>query len=242
MDSSYEVDLSLVIPVKNESGNLPLLFADIVKVMAARPERYEIVFIEDGSTDDSYAVLARLKQQNPGLIRLIKFERNFGKSAALAAGFERARGEYIIIMDADRQNDPVDIPKFLDAVRQYDIVCGYRQKRLDNWFRLAQSRIANRIRNWFTHDGIRDSGCGYQALRRACLGKIRLYGGMHRFLPCLFKMEGFQLGQVPVLHHPRTVGVSNYFFWTRLRRSLLDLLAVRWMIYRHIAYRVSEEK
>ena len=198
-------------------------------------------FIDDGSTDNSYQVILQLQAQDP-LIRALRFDRNYGKTAALTAGFERARGDVIIIMDGDRQNDPQDIPQFLEKIKDYDIVCGYRARRLDSWWRLKQSRIANWIRNKFTHDGVRDSGCGYQALRRSCLTKIRLYGGMHRFLPCLFQMEGFSFAQIPVLHHPRTAGVSNYPFWQRLRRATVDLLAVRWMLYRHIRYQVSDER
>lgn len=236
-----EVDLSVVIPIKNESENLPLLVRDLMAVLSQCKETYEILFIDDGSTDDSYQVMRQLQAEQP-CIRAIQFDRNYGKTAALSAGFERARGEVIIIMDGDRQNDPVDIPKFLEAIRGHDIVCGYRARRLDSWFRLAQSRIANRIRNKFTRDGVRDSGCGYQALRRACLAKIRLYGGMHRFLPCLFQMEGFSFTQIPVLHHPRTAGVSNYPFWQRLRRACVDLFAVRWMLFRRISYKVSDEQ
>jgi glycosyltransferase involved in cell wall biosynthesis len=230
-----------VIPIKNESGNLPFLVEDLNKVLRPLGKAFEIVFIEDGSTDNSYEIILQLQAQNPE-IRCIRFDRNYGKSAALQAGFERARGEFIIIMDGDRQNDPVDIPKFLEAIQNVDIVCGYRARRLDHKWRLIQSRIANRIRNAFTHDGVRDSGCGYQALRRACLRKIKLYGGMHRFLPCLFQMEGYTFAQIPVLHHPRVAGISNYPFWQRLRRATVDLFAVRWMLYRRIAFKVSEER
>jgi dolichol-phosphate mannosyltransferase len=241
METPPPPNLSIVVPVKNESENLPLLVEDLRCVMASRPEAYEIVFIEDGSTDNSYQVIRQLQAQHPA-IGCIKFDRNYGKSAALTAGFARARGEVIIIMDGDRQNDPADIPQFLEKVKDYDIVCGYRVRRQDSWWRLKQSRIANRIRNAFTHDGVRDSGCGYQAFRRACLKDVRLYSGMHRFLPCLFQMEGYSFAQIPVRHHPRRAGVSNYPFWQRLRRSTMDLLAVRWMLHRHIRYQVSDER
>lgn len=240
-ETTQALDLSIVVPVKNESGNLTFLVEDIFKALQPVGTRFEIVFIEDGSTDNSYEVILKLQAAHPQ-IRCIRFDRNYGKSAALQAGFERARGEAIVIMDADRQNDPVDLPKFIEKVKEFDIVCGIRAKRLDSKWRLVQSRIANRIRNAFTHDGVRDSGCGYQALRRSCLKKIKLYGGMHRFLPCLLQMEGYTFAQIPVLHHPRMAGVSNYPFWQRLRRSVLDLFAVRWMIYRHIAYKISEER
>lgn len=241
MEKEKNIDISIVVPIRNESENVPALVEDLQKVLKPRAQCFEILFIDDGSTDSSYAVIQELKRLHPE-IRVIKFERNYGKTAALQAGFERALGEVLIIMDGDRQNDPVDIPGFLEKIKDYDIVCGYRARRLDSKWRLIQSRIANRIRNAFTHDGVRDSGCGYQALRRECLKKIKLYGGMHRFLPCLFQMEGFTFAQIPVLHHPRVAGVSNYPFWQRLRRATLDLLAVRWMLYRRIAYKISEER
>lgn len=241
MSDEYTIDLSIVIPIKNERDNLPLLMNDLRKALAGRPETFEVIFVDDGSTDDSFDVMLKLQQEYPE-IRILRFDRNYGKTPALSAGFARARGEVIVIMDGDRQNDPADIPNFLEAIRDCDIVCGYRRKRLDSRWRLIQSRIANRIRQAFTHDGVRDSGCGYQALRRSCLTRIHLFGGMHRFLPCLFQMEGFRFRQIPVLHHPRTAGVSKYPFWQRLRRSTLDLLAVRWMLHRRVRYTISDER
>jgi glycosyltransferase involved in cell wall biosynthesis len=242
VDELKKVDLSIVIPIKNESENLSLLMADLLAVLAQGRETYEIIFIDDGSTDCSCQVLEQLQLQSP-VLRAIRFDRNYGKTAALSAGFEQARGDTIIIMDGDRQNDPLDIPHFLKALEEgHDIVCGYRIKRSDNWFRRLQSRIANRIRNLFTHDGVHDSGCGYQAMRRECLKKIRLYSGMHRFLPCLFQMEGFSMAQIPVRHHPRMAGVSKYPFWRRLRRAGIDLIAVRWMLSRRIAYRMIDRR
>ena len=171
-------------------------------------------------------------------MRGIRFARNRGKTAALEAGFARAAGEFVVIMDADGQNDPEDIPALLDALREADIVCGTRRRRLDSKFRLVQSRVANGIRNAITRDGILDSGCGYQAFRRACLPSIKLREGMHRFLPCLFKIEGYRLAQVPVGHHPRSAGRSNYHFWSRTVQATLDLMAVRWMIVRSLRYRI----
>jgi glycosyltransferase involved in cell wall biosynthesis len=240
MAEQQDVDVSVVIPIRNESENMPHLVGDLFNALLPTGYTFEIIFIDDGSTDNSWTVMLGLRKQH-GEIRCVKFELNAGKSAALQAGFERARGRYILIMDGDRQNDPVDIPRFLEKLKDYDIVCGFRANRLDSKWRLIQSRIANRIRNRFTRDGVHDSGCGYQAFRRACLKNIKLYGGMHRFLPCLFQLEGFTLAQIPVLHHPRVAGVSNYPFWRRFRRATIDLFAVRWMLKRRIAFKVQEE-
>lgn len=235
------MDFSIVIPVKNESLNLPGLVNDIASACKPLGKSFEVVFIDDGSTDNTYGVIKDLAKQHD-FIRALQFDRNYGKTAALEAGFEKAQGEVIIIMDGDRQNDPCDIPKFLEQIPPYDIVCGYRQKRLDSWFRLAQSRFANKIRNSITKDGVRDSGCGYQAFRKECLKKIKLHTGMHRFLPCLFQMQGFKFSQIPVKHHPRSAGVSNYPFFSRTLGPLNDLFAVRWMQNRKIDYRVKDTR
>lgn len=236
------MDLSIVIPVKNERENLEPLTGELVEVLGQTGKSYEIVYIDDGSDDGSPELIERMRAANPA-IRLVRFERNYGKSAALKAGFAAAEGDIIIIMDGDRQNDPVDIPRFIEAMEEgNDIVCGVRRRRLDSKWRLIQSRIANRIRDKVTGDGVRDSGCGYQALRRACLKDIKLYEGMHRFLPCLFQLEGYKFSQIPVLHHPRTAGVSKYPFWSRLRRAFVDLLAVNWMKNRAIRYRIRQEQ
>jgi len=212
---------------------------DIETVCREMNRQYEVVFVDDGSTDNTCRVIRDLMEQYP-FVQYIQFDRNYGKTAALEAGFEKARGEVIVIMDGDRQNDPSDIPSFLEKIPPYDIVCGYRVRRRDSWFRLAQSRFANKLRRMVTNDGVRDSGCGYQALRKECLTRIKLFTGMHRFLPCLFQMEGFRFTQIPIKHHPRRAGVSNYSFFSRTLGPLKDLWAVRWMMKRNIAYRIKE--
>jgi glycosyltransferase involved in cell wall biosynthesis len=232
--------LSLVVPVKDEAENLPALVSQIREALRDDVGGWELICIDDGSTDDSVAVLRRLRAETGINLRVIVFDRNYGKTAALAAGFERAAGEIVVIMDADCQNDPADLPAFLDAIADKDIVCGFRARRLDSRFRLWQSRLANRIRNRFTRDGVRDSGCGYQAIRRDLLRKVKLYEGMHRFLPCMVQMEGGRFGQIEVRHHPRIRGQSKYPFWSRLRRAAVDLWAVRWMIDRRIAFTIDE--
>ncbi|MEN6627379.1 MAG: glycosyltransferase family 2 protein [Candidatus Sumerlaeia bacterium] len=234
------MDVSVVIPVNNEVENIEPLVEDLLDVLGQAGKSFEILFVDDGSGDGTPDLIGQLRASNPA-IRMIQFDANYGKTAALKAGFAAARGEILIIMDGDRQNDPVDIPRFLEEMENNDIVCGMRRKRLDSKWRLIQSRIANRIRDAITGDGVGDSGCGYQALRRACLKDIKLYEGMHRFLPCLFQLEGYRFAQIPVRHHPRIAGRSKYPFWSRLRRALVDLLAVRWMIKRTIRYNIVDE-
>ncbi|MCE5228857.1 glycosyltransferase family 2 protein [bacterium] len=238
--AKQSLDLSVVIPVKNERENIEALVEELLEVLRETGRSFEVLFIDDGSDDGTVEEINRRRAAEPA-IKLVRFDRNYGKSAALKAGFQAAEGEIVIIMDGDRQNDPVDIPRFLEAIEGFDIVCGVRRKRLDTKWRLIQSRIANRIRDAITGDGVRDSGCGYQALRRACLKDIKLFEGMHRFLPCLFQLEGYRFNQIPVMHHPRTAGVSKYPFWSRLRRAFVDLLAVRWMINRTIRYKIRRE-
>lgn len=234
------MDLSIVIPVRNEAENIEPLTEELLDVLGQTGKAFEVIYVDDGSDDGSPELIEQLRADNPA-VRLVRFDRNYGKSAALKAGFAAAGGEIVIIMDGDRQNDPVDIPRFLEAIQGCDIVCGIRRRRLDSWWRLMQARVANRVRDAVTGDGVRDSGCGYQALRRACLKDIKLFEGMHRFLPCLFQLEGYRFGQIPVIHHPRTAGVSKYPFWSRLRRALVDLLAVGWMKKRTIRYRIGRE-
>jgi dolichol-phosphate mannosyltransferase len=200
---------------------------------------YELVFVDDGSGDNTASVLQELaaKHAEVGVIRL---RRNAGQSAALDAGFKRARGQVVVTLDADLQNDPGDIPKLLRELQDYDVVCGIRQGRQDTWLRRASSKIANGIRRRVLHDDITDVGCSLRAYRRHCLATIKLYNGMHRFLPVLLQIEGFRIGQTPVRHHPRRHGQSKYNVRNRAWRALMDLWAVRWMQNRQLRYEVME--
>jgi dolichol-phosphate mannosyltransferase len=200
---------------------------------------YELVFVDDGSGDNTASVLQELaaKHAEVGVIRL---RRNAGQSAALDAGFKRARGQVVVTLDADLQNDPGDIPKLLRELQDYDVVCGIRQGRQDTWLRRASSTIANGIRRRVLHDDITDVGCSLRAYRRHCLATIKLYNGMHRFLPVLLQIEGFRIGQTPVRHHPRRHGQSKYNVRNRAWRALMDLWAVRWMQNRQLRYEVME--
>jgi len=162
------------------------------------------------------------------------------KYSAFDAGFKAARGKAVITMDADQQNDPADIPRLLEALEQWDVVCGYRQKRHDSVVRRISSRVANWVRNKLTRESIRDVGCSLRAVKRECLQGLKLYNGMHRFLPTLLRLDGWRVTEVPVNHRPRRRGKSKYGIRNRLFRGLRDLMAVRWMRSRWLRYRIAE--
>ena len=233
-------ELSIIIPIKNERENIEELVRRIQTALTPLGRAFEIVYIDDGSTDGSYELLARLCQHTPEL-RVLKFDRNYGQTAALDAGFRHARGDTIVMMDGDLQNDPHDIPRLLERLQHTDVVCGYRVRRKDSWFRRIQSRIANAIRNWITHDSIIDTGCTLKAFHAHCLQNVKLHEGMHRFLPTLFQLEGFRVEQIPVNHFPRTYGKTKYSMTNRMFRALKDLLAVRWMQKRSLRYKIEKE-
>jgi glycosyltransferase involved in cell wall biosynthesis len=234
-----KIDISIVAPVYNEEENLPILVSQLVDVLTPLAKSYEMIFVDDASTDRSRSVLKEMLPRVPQ-IRVLGFRKNCGETAAGAAGLKAARGDVVITIDADLQNDPKDIPMLLGHLGEYDMVTGWRQKRDDSWVKRVTSKIANRIRNALSGETIRDSGCTYRAYKRECLENIKLYKGMHRFMPTLVKMEGFRVIEVPIAHHPRQFGVSKYTTWNRMWRAFVDLLAVRWMKSRHIHYEIDE--
>lgn len=233
------IDISVVVPVYNEEENLPVLIPKIAEVLGPLGKTYEMIFVDDGSKDRSRCLLKEMALQYPQ-IRILGFKRNCGETAAGAAGIKEARGGIVITIDADLQNDPKDIPKMLDYLKEYDMVTGWRQKREDSWVKRITSRIANRIRNSLSGEGIQDSGCTFRAYKRECLQDLKLYKGMHRFIPTLVKMEGYRVIEIPIAHHPRKFGVSKYTTWNRMWRAFIDLLAVKWMKSRHIHYEIEE--
>ena len=239
MKEKEEIDVSIVVPVYNEEENLPILIPQIVETIAPLGKSYEMIFIDDGSTDGSRMVIKEMISKFPEL-HLIGFKKNCGETAAGAAGLRGAKGKVVITLDADLQNNPGDIPKMLEYLKEYDMVTGWRQKREDSWVKKITSRIANGIRNWLSGEKIRDSGCTFRAYKRECLQDIKLYKGMHRFMPTLVKMEGFRVIEIPIAHYPRKFGVSKYTTWNRMWRAFVDLLAVRWMKSRHIRYDIEE--
>ena len=236
------VQLSLVIPCYNEEGNLRPLMNAIREAMEPLKLQYEIVITDDCSKDKSWQLLKELAASDPR-IRVQRFVSNCGESAASWAGLKAARGRYLATLDADLQNDPKELPKFLEALKQYDCVCGTRVETRgqgDNFIRIASSRIANWVRNKLSGEKISDAGCTYRAFKRECIENLKFFKGMHRFLPTLFKLEGFTVTEISVTNNPRFAGKSNYGVWNRLFASFYDLLAVRWMKKRMFRYQIAE--
>jgi dolichol-phosphate mannosyltransferase len=243
MRASGEPEISVVIPVYNEEENLPILMEEIRAAMApveTAGRLYEVVLVDDGSTDTSPAVMARLAREDPR-IRILRQRRNSGQSAALDAGVRYARGEIVVTLDADLQNDPADIPRLLERMDGFDVVSGVRAKRRDTWVRRVSSKIANGIRNRVTHESVTDVGCTLRAMRIEYLRRIPVFNGMHRFLPTLLRMEGARVTEVPVNHRPRLHGQPKYNIRNRIFRALADLFGVRWMQTRWVDRRLAEE-
>lgn len=218
-----EIKLSVVIPVYNERENIPLLYTELKTVLNGITSQHEILFVDDGSTDGTREVLKSLSGQDNSL-RTILFRRNFGQSAAMAAGFKKSQGEIVISMDGDLQNDPKEIPQLIDKLNEgFDVVSGWRKQRRDKFLaRKVPSWIANRLICSVTDIGLHDTGCSLKAYRKEVIKKIRLYGELHRFIPALAKVEGARISEVVVNHLPRRFGKSKYSL-TRTFRVLMDL-------------------
>jgi glycosyltransferase involved in cell wall biosynthesis len=232
-------DVSLVLPVYNEEGNLEPLHREIRAALDSGGRSYEVIFVDDGSTDGSPRELARLVAEDPR-VRVLRLRRNSGQTSAFDAGFRAARGGVVVTLDSDGQNPPSDIPGLLAAMdRGADAAVGWRRGRADTAWRKLQSRVANAVRNRLSGETIRDTGCSLKAFRTVYLRRLTLYDGMHRFLPTLVRMEGAKVEEVPVSHRPRRGGTSKYGMWNRVFRSFADLLAVRWMRKRRLDYEVE---
>lgn len=231
---------SVVIPLKNEEENIVDLISELEPVMQSLKSPWELICINDGSTDNTLATLSQLVKEKP-FLRVLTFDRNYGQSSAFDAGFRNARGDWIITLDGDRQNDPTDIPKLLTLTDKNDLICGHRVNRRDPWHKKITSRLANFVRSRFCRDDIQDTGCSLKVYRKECLSKIKMYKGMHRFLPALFKIEGFRIAEVPVNHRERVKGVTKYNFFNRSFNTVADMLAVRWMWKRHVNYHIDKE-
>lgn len=235
-------DLSFVIPCHNEQDNLRPLVQAVWAAAEETGRSFEIVITDDCSTDNSWGVLRKLAAADPRM-RALRLARNCGQSAALWAGLQAARGRYLITLDADLQNDPRDLPRLLEGLQRADCVCGTRvesRARGDNFIRIASSRIANGVRNKLSGETISDAGCCFRAFKRECIGNLKFFKGMHRFLPTLFKLEGYTVTEVAISTHPRRAGQTHYGVWNRLFASFHDLLAVRWMKKRMVRYEVAE--
>ena len=235
--------LSIVLPAYNEEENIAPLAAELARVVSRLPEgwRVETLFVDDGSTDGTRREILEARRRYPGLgVRVIALDRNWGLTAALDAGIRVASGEVVATMDTDLQNDPADLPGLLEHLGGADMVVGIRVNRRDGWVKRLSSKIANGVRNRVTHEDVVDTGCSLKVYRRAYLDRIKLYTGLHRFLPTLLKLEGARVVQVPVNHRPRFRGTAKYHLWNRLLGPLIDLFAVRWMQKRHMRYRSEE--
>ncbi|HEX3070399.1 MAG TPA: glycosyltransferase family 2 protein [Thermoanaerobaculia bacterium] len=235
-------DLSVVFPVYNEEENIPILLDEIAKALDNSPWSYEVVAVDDGSTDRSLDVLQESRAKHPSL-RVLTFTKNSGQTAALDAAWRAARGTYVVSLDADLQNDPADIPAMMRKLENSaaDMVIGVRVNRHDTWSRKMQSKIGNGVRNWITNDHITDTGCSLKLIKREAIDRVRLHTGMHRFLPTLVRMQGYKVVEMPVNHRARQFGVSKYGAMNRAFRGLADCMAVRWMSKRVLRYEVREE-
>lgn len=234
------VKYSVVVPLKNEEDNIADLIKEIEPVMEALKKPWELICIDDGSTDRTLEILESLVDKKPYL-RILVFTRNFGQSSAFDAGFKASKGEFVITMDGDRQNDPADIPKLIEAVNDCDLACGYRVHRRDPLNKKMISWLANSIRGRLCQDGVQDTGCSLKVYRTKSLRCLKMYQGMHRFLPALFKIEGFRVKECPVNHRPRIHGKTKYHFFNRSFNTIADMFAVWWMRRRHLHYKIERE-
>lgn len=228
MPDNSTVYLSIVIPVFNEEDNLVPLIEELETVLKNLNKTYEIIFVDDKSADGSIEVMKKLQKAKSG-VRIIPHTINSGESAAQATGFAYARGEIVITIDADQQNDPADIPNLLSEFKDnVAAVCGVRRKRRDTIVKRISSRVANAFRNFITGDRITDAGCTYRAIRKNALQEIQVFNGMHRFLPTLLRLQGYKVVEILVNDRPRTRGVSKYGIGNRMWRGILDCFAMRW--------------
>src|SRR6266496_5617230 len=227
-------EISVVVPLFNEEENVPILQSELRAALSGLD--HEIVFVDDGSVDRTVDQIETAPN-----VRLIRFEKNTGQSAAIHAGLLAARGATAVLIDGDLQNDPADIPTLLaEIARGADLVCGYRLKRRDTVLKRLTSRVANAVRSRFTKDGVRDTGCTLKAMRRECVSALVPFKGMHRFIPALVRGAGYRLVEIPVNHRPRRFGQSKYGLGNRAVRATIDMFGVRWLLSRRLNYKIRE--
>jgi dolichol-phosphate mannosyltransferase len=226
---------SVVVPLFNEEESMAILQSELRD--ALKDLNHEVVFVDDGSSDRT---VERIEPaQN---VRVVRFEKNAGQSAAIFAGLNAARGATLVLIDGDLQNDPADIPRLLAEIASgADLVCGYRVKRQDTLVKRLTSRIANAVRSRYTKDGVRDTGCTLKAMRRECVSALLPFKGMHRFIPALVKAAGYRLVEIPVSHRPRRFGQSKYGLGNRALRATMDMFGVRWLLSRRLNYKIRKE-
>ena len=226
--------VSVVVPLFNEEASVPILQSELRAALGDLD--HEIIFVDDGSIDRTVERI-----ENAANVRVVRFERNAGQSAAIYAGLQAACGATAVLIDGDLQNDPADIPKLLAEIsRGADLVCGYRAQRKDTLVKRLTSRVANFVRSRFTKDGVRDTGCTLKAMRRECIGALIPFKGMHRFIPALIKAAGYRLVEIPVNHRPRRFGRSKYGLGNRALRATIDMFGVRWLLSRRLNYKVRD--
>ena len=231
--------ISIVVPVYNERANLDPLLEELRAALAATGASYEIVLVDDGSADGSAEWIVDEGRRDERVVPVL-LKRNRGQSTALAVGLMRARGEILVTLDADLQNDPADLPRVLEALGEADVVSGVRADRQDGWLRLVSSRVANVARRAWLGDPITDIGCSFKAYRREALEGLPWFAGCHRFLPALCVFRGARLREVTLRHRPRRHGQSKYGISNRLWRGLYDLVGVRWLKSRLLRYDIRE--
>ena len=235
-------DLSIIVPVYDEEDSLSPLWTEMRAVLDRLGLAFEVIFVDDGSRDRSAEIIRGFREAD-ARVRLVRLKENGGETAATDAGFKAARGRRVVVMDADLQNDPRDIPTLLSHLDHWDAATGWRVQRAqgDGLVRRVSSSIANGLRNWVSDESIHDSGCTFRAFRRECLRGLVLYRGFHRFIPTLLKMRGYRVIEVPVSHRPRRFGRSKYGVLNRAVVAAADLLAIRWMKARLLRYEVVED-
>ncbi len=225
-DSASDIEYSAVIPFYNEEENIPLMIEKVSDALQKLDGIHEIIAVDDGSSDNTFTVLKKVKTKIPAL-KIIKFRRNFGQTQAMQAGIDLAAGNIIITMDGDLQNDPADIPNLLEKMNEgFDVVSGWRKKRKDNILRRIPSMAANFLLNFVTGVNIHDNGCSLKAYKKAYLKQVRLYSDMHRFITAFAFLQGARVGEIVVQHHPRTMGESKYGF-SRIWKVFVDLFTLR---------------
>jgi glycosyltransferase involved in cell wall biosynthesis len=234
------LELSVIMPVYNEAENLPILWDELRTVLANVGRTVEIIFVDDGSTDASAAIVREFARQDPRA-RLIRFAANAGLTAALFVGFRAATGRIVVTLDSDLQNDPADIKILLDHLERADAAVGWRRRRNDPWSKRLSSRIANAVRTAVLGDTVSDSACTLRAMRRECCDVLVPYDGMHRFVPTLLRQAGYRVVEVEVNHRPRQHGQSKFGIRDRAGRAFADLLAVKWLTSRRLRYTIAED-
>jgi glycosyltransferase involved in cell wall biosynthesis len=234
------LELSVVLPVYNEVESLAILWGELAHVLDAIDRSAEVIFVDDGSTDGSSAVLDRIRDGD-ARVRVVRLAANAGLSAAFAAGLGRARGRIVVTMDSDLQSDPSDIPALLASLEGADAACGWRRVRHDPWLKRVSSRIANGVRSRVLDDHVRDGACSLRAMRRECLEALQPFHGFHRFVPTLLRHAGYRVLEVPVNHRPRRFGASHYGVRNRVWVAFVDMLGVRWLRSRRLHYDAVED-